>query len=421
MDILRLFWDTVDFSDHSSIGWEMTLRLAMFGHETCPTCDIDELFQWFVHFFFETMRDEYTESMCKPTLLWLQLRYSKGSLPVWLKIGPKDAIDIRMYDWTILHYRMLWLSRTAGEDVMGLVEALQCSASPNCAGKYQGASPLSESPTSLSMYSQYSFNNWLFALREVGDQAYDVFKTELEQGILYETGWSTEACQKLVDWQAGKRAGPIRMYCKLCGRYLLNLLILQPTWIYSLAQIKNGEHPEGTEWTLLENSKTPKNGISDSTEVFRTHQEPCSNSTSEVEPADRTQPAGEKRNFVLDPKILFALHTRYSTKRQTIPALHTLTAEPPPENDDGQEQSPAVEFADCILDAWASLRNEDVVCMGCWLRTFLNIEPKDVGYEGEYSGEDGDVDSETDEKQEKDTDADTFSEDDSFSPFLIHS
>ena len=385
------------------------------------TCDVYEIFQWFVHLFLETMRDEYIESVYVPVLCSLQMIYRKGSLPVWLKLGPRDAIEFRICNWTTLHYRILWISRTAEEDAVAIIEALQCGANPNCMGKHQRASPLRESPTSLSMYSQYTFNNWLFALREVGDQAHSVFKTELEQGMLYETGWSSEASQKLVDWQAGKRADSIGEYCKFWERHLPYRLILQPAWIYSLEQIRTGGEPETTEWALLERSEGLYNGTCKSTELSDTRQELCSNSSSEVESADVDETTGKKRNFDPDRRILSALHARFHTKGQRILPVHTVTPRPP-ELDDGQDQSPAVvEFADRILDAWASLKNDDVVCMGCWLRTLLDIEPREVGYEGHCVDEDTHDDLDAGSKQENDRDADADTEDDSFSPFLIHS
>ena len=66
------------------------------------------------------------------------------------------------------------------------------------------------------------------------------------------------------------------------------------------------------------------------------------------------------------------------------------------------------------LETWSSLKNEDVVCLECWMK-LLGIDPEDTLYQPfglSRSSSDADTDTDTD------TDA---SSDHDFSPLLFHS
>lgn len=396
MDTMRLFLATFDFSDPSNNGWRNIAGLVdMLGMINCEQMDVSRILRWVILQFHEDIKDNFRKDQYDKILSWLGTTYSPGILSLWLRLGPKGAIDTQFEDqFPILLDRVA--TAYESDSTLEILDALACGANPNTTCICFQASPLMESPTSLSMYSDHAFRIWLYALDAAEMDANKVFEGELRQGVLCEAGWTQETFQGLSNWEYYHEARPISYKCEICDQYFPSLA-LQPIWIYALEEIKNGKHPNSTI-LATNNPESNAEGHSDVSQELEKSEQSDLRSRDQAQSLD-TMPDDHSK---WDLDIFLALHMSFCEKMNCFLLFPDGTSRL--EGDVEDESSSEIVHFD--LNKWHSLRNQDMVCMSCWLE-LLGIDPKKTGYMPRSLFKDEDTDTATDTDTDLDTNADT--------------
>lgn len=240
MDTIRLFLDTVEFSDELSNGWRMIFNMMRDALDFRAISV--ELLRWVVPYFSREIKLHSVNQRSATISKWLA-SYETDILKVWLDTVPLEAMELACFDGlNVLSTLVIRGNREL------IVKALQEGMNPNYIGWATLASPIPESPTSLSMYSKPTFDKWCFALSKVGLSIVSVFDKALLEGPLPGAGWTQETMKKFLNWEP--KWTKVRSRCFACKNS--NGVLIQPVWVYALEEIKHRVHPDDTLWSLLE-------------------------------------------------------------------------------------------------------------------------------------------------------------------------
>ena len=103
MDTVRLFFDTFDFSDSIGNGWRIILNIVdNCAMVNCQHTGMPSLFKWLVLRFYEEIKDNIIEDEYGFILEYLACCYIPGALTLWLRLGPKNAIEAESEDGTTI-------------------------------------------------------------------------------------------------------------------------------------------------------------------------------------------------------------------------------------------------------------------------------------------------------------------------------
>lgn len=206
-------------------------RFAISKHESCL-----EFFEWLVKRLWRDCEYDVDANLFS-SLSWLIQDNCEDVLLIWLKYGPKDAIDTCFPALC----RAICRSRSVSK-------LLTAGVKPH------GVTTNNESPTSLAMHSSHAFLLWRTSLFMADIDINTVLDEDLNQGMpLRERGWTRLTLRELFDWHfediklinLDLNGGSTR--CADCT-YLSKCLMVQPLWVSALEQIKNGTRPEDTVW-----------------------------------------------------------------------------------------------------------------------------------------------------------------------------
>lgn len=415
IDTLRLFLDMVDFSDAEMTGWDIFPRLVDgYGATNCKL-DMPVLFEWLFRQFREDLKLNYQEDDFMSTFHWFAY-VMPSALPSWLSLGPSEVINTVDDEGSTALAKQLtgYIER---DSVVTLTEMLKYGADPNSKCVWPKASPKMESPTSLSLYSNYGFGTWMAALYKAGIDANKVFDKDFKHQTLSEAGWTRQNFQKLTGWKCGYDAHPGRIRCKTCP-WWIDYIRVQPVWAYALEEIKHGKDPNDTIWATSTYAKEPSEPESDFADPFDVSQKSKEGRDDNFEKQDQAENA-KGITFAWDTDIFLALHQSFCGTGNCMLMFPNGISRPEVEMDDGSSAE-AVQFD---LESWRSLKNEDLICMDCWL-DLLGVDPKKTAFKPYVEVlrslgvklPDANTDADTDASTDADTDP---SSDHEFSRFLL--
>ena len=232
IDTLRLFSDCTDFSDSKGDGWEAILgicRDTMFGIPGHCTLLLRVLQLWGVEINTNSLEDRYAK---------LAFYAFEGFLreevrDFMLNLMGKKAIDTRRYGcgYTPLQYQIArggFFTRAV----------LRRNPDLNVSVIETYFSPDEESPTSLAMYSSWTFANWRTELDYIGVNLEDFVEKELNRGPLSKAGWISETLLALFQTQHQWGGDiPLMSSCSDCSAFLEEIVI-QPYWLHLLERYK---------------------------------------------------------------------------------------------------------------------------------------------------------------------------------------
>ena len=415
MKIFRLLLDTFDFSDPSKGTWDLIDNLAECCSNEINHCQLQEtafLFEWITVQVRQDVKSDFIREEYDAILDCLSNNHSSGALAAWLKIGPDGAIETELDNGTnVLSARVIRASYCKDEQpAIGIIEALTCGADPNSVSMSISTSLKEHSPTSLSLYSTHGFNIWLIALREAKIDADAVFEKEIRQGILHDEGWTKETFQKFMDWEISHNDLPVKPRCSICTQFftMCCAAMVQPKWVYALEEIKNGRCPNHTTYALskdfdaLSHSTTNSNSSldveSDESGGQRFEKQICTEATQVVE--------DDPSEWETD--VFLALHERFCEENKCLIEFSEDISRLEGDLEDENDAVPVL----FDLETWSSLKNEDVVCMACWIQ-LLGIDSEETSYQSSEISQ-----SRSDAGADTDTDASSVHD---FSPLLFHS
>lgn len=230
IDILRLFIESIDFSQSTGDGW-VSLRFLCFspGYEDERSANI---MRWIILQCSRDIKANFIEEEYIAVLRFLRPRKS-DVLNLYLKLRPEKAIDMRFKQNG--YSRLLYEVKSA----FGLSEFLGLGADLHLLGLDSLCSPYWESPTTLAMYSSQSFAIWRAFLERSKVDIGKFIECELERGPLAELGWTSDALRKLFQWDVEREYDlGHNLDCPDCDE--IQYFRVQPYWREQLDKIKKG-------------------------------------------------------------------------------------------------------------------------------------------------------------------------------------
>ena len=106
-------------------------------------------------------------------------------------------------------------------------------------------SPYEESPTSLAMYSSWTFVDWRTELGYIGVDFEGFVERELDRGPLLKAGWTSETLLALFQTQYQWECEFLSpsFWCSDCSGELIEISV-QPCWLQLLERYKRGKDPQ---------------------------------------------------------------------------------------------------------------------------------------------------------------------------------
>ena len=248
IDTVRLFLDTVDFSDTSCDGWS-TVRSVAIGllfnlgdHE-----DNIAFFVWMLKYCLHDMRANLDmDNFCD--IIFYSLCHNDALSNVLKVLPPGDQSFIGDCGSVLL--------AVIATDLGTTNDLLMAGADPHHVGRCLWPSQCVESPTSMAMYNSKTFASWLKTLDEIGLDLKSFLDKEMKTSLLADKGWVRQTLYALFTWKfAHTAAFDFKRFviCGDCGKSILELnngIVIDPLWVHSLHEIKLGKNPEETAWAL---------------------------------------------------------------------------------------------------------------------------------------------------------------------------
>jgi hypothetical protein len=241
IDTVRLFSDTMDFSNDESDG-NIFLGVLLHWIPISLRQYPDQLIAavlWTLKFLAPDLKD----TMVEASFTWhLEKGFRWSGVDIFdLLLGLTDhGIDARSKPggYSMLLRKVVWLGTTdILREQIRIITLLKKNADPHLIGFDQAYSPRKETSTSLAMYNSRSFFNWRFALRESSVDLDTFVREELHQGPLQKAGWTEDSLMSLfeLDIPSGFQI-PDFERCELCPRYMA--VVVEIPWRRWLDKIK---------------------------------------------------------------------------------------------------------------------------------------------------------------------------------------
>ena len=248
-DTLRLFIDSMDFSEKNGDGWEVLTTLCFHTRRfDADTEAMTTLLLWMLqlsNFELKTHRigERYSE------MLGWTLGPGRGpgldeATDLLLNWGGGWIIDVPPYEmdgYTLLH-QLFAPSTTTDEEYVSAMLVRGPDLYP--LGFDKVYTPQRESPTSLAMYSSRAFAVWLCGLVNCGVDLETFADQELEQNLVVHAGWEKETLLDLFayDYRPDHHLRGL-WACNDCTKIIYRVEV-QPYWRHLLERIKQKIDPD---------------------------------------------------------------------------------------------------------------------------------------------------------------------------------
>ena len=390
VDTIRLLSDSLDFSEEDGDGWNVVDLICECTGTSNGDRDAKVAFVlWTLRLLspeFKTCfsRDQYAQ------LLWIFLYKDfelEEAIDLLLDLVGTDVVNTPVFSpgtFTLLHWYILYDLRT-GQVNRALVKGLDLHR----LGFEDVITPQNESPTSLAMYSSWTFLNWVRRLATAEVDYEKFIEQELERNSLVHPGWDKQTllylftCNPRSDLEFRDDR-----YCSDCGR--MDSFQVQPYWRHFLERIKQGIDPDDPALAKSEVGEVENADVGSIVEV-----------ASDL--SDRAHETDTAENNLLPNSS--DLSSESKSKSESKKDAH------------GYPEAVSIR-SDCVY-----ARNE-IVCIYCWLH-YRQTGTRDLRHwrlrtHGTPYRRQGTVIEELSEDEE-DEDEDEKDEDEEYSPYLIHS
>ena len=250
IDTARQFVDLVDIAGDalSGDGW-LLLYSLIYNTRTRSVQTLDasiEVLVWLVSALASELKECFFSDSCAWSLFEaLNSREPNEVIDCILRLGPVNAIDVARdpNGYSPLHYAV---SSTC-QPLFGPLLAWKPDL--HIFGYNDRHSPKPESPTSLAMYSVWTFRHWYSTILDLGVQIEDLVRQEIEKGPLSSSGWKESTLLLLFD---GSMQGLLDLFspepafvksCNDCGWRCWDMYT-QPYWLLILEDVKKGVRPK---------------------------------------------------------------------------------------------------------------------------------------------------------------------------------
>lgn len=387
-DTLRLLIDSMDFSDESGDGWKVLERLCDSRVELHGETEAKiDLLLWMLKLSSFELQTYFVEHKFAYMLQWVLEPHPvlEEASDLLLNFGGARVIDaiVPPQGYTILQKCIAWA------DTSGLISSI-LSRGPDIhrLGLGYHYTPQQETPTSLAMYSEQVFADWLSGLGTIEVDLEIFIEQELERNHVVHVGWEKDTLLDLFAYDYEHHVGLRKEFwtCSDCAQEI-DIVIVQPYWRHLLERIKRRLDPD-----------SPAQHDSEARE------------TENADLGGVVEAASSSSHLAQEPDV---------TENAPFVDLSELPSESESEWESESESESESEFegdihgypatvpiqSDCVY------AREEVICMDCWvyyIRTGTRGPPHRTGtrrppHVDEYSPS-----------------IDKSSEDE-FSPYLIHS
>lgn len=250
--------------------------------------------------------------------------------------------------------------------------------------------PHEESPTSLSMYSSWAFQDWRDGLDSIEADFEEFVEQELKRNHAVHAGWEKETLLDLFAYDYRPDFELRRSWeCSDCSRNIRATRV-QPHWRHIIERIKQGLDPDSSTQTGSEvgeeedaNSRSIAEAASESGDlslqgVSNSSPQTSSEVDEEKEVDSESEAASESGD--LSFQDFYELFSESEEDSHGYPASVSIRS-------------------DCLY------ARDEVICMGCWLHYVRYGTGRQPHARIQHSATDADEDSSSEE----------------YSPFLIHS
>ena len=236
MDTLRIFWDQMDFSEEDGEGWDVLLHCSINPR---PGEDVEDgprpdLLLWLIRLCGPDIKQHYLEDKYSNLLYFMLETTSQDVARSLLAMGNERAIDARL---SLGGYTNLHLAVASATSLLG--NMLIHKPDLHITGLDLNESPYYETPTSLALYTFFSFANWRDNLNHAGVDLYKFVNTEIHQSQLSRAGWTVQNLFAVLKHDFQLDCVSRNLYvCVDCGKRIDNLEV-QPYWQHVLEIFKH--------------------------------------------------------------------------------------------------------------------------------------------------------------------------------------
>lgn len=376
----------MDFSDRNGDGWEVFAWLCdSCNNESGETEAKIALLLWMLKLSSFELKTYFVEDRFARMLFYV-LDPRPGleeASDLLLNMGGAGLIDAFGYfnGYTILQERVAWARPR--EDIRTVL-----SRGPDFhrLGLDDFFTPQEETPTSLAMYSEWVFADWLYGLGTIEVDLEIFTEQELERNHVVHVGWKKDTLLDLFAYDYEHHVGLRKEFwtCGDCAQEI-DIVIVQPYWRHLLERIKRRLDPNSPAQHDSE-AREPENA--DLEGIV----EAASSSSNLAQEPDVTENAPFVDLSELPSESESEWESESESESEFEGDIHGYPATVPIQSD-------------CVY------AREEVICMDCWIyyiRTGTRGPPHRTGtrrppHVDEYSSS-----------------IEELSEDE-FSPYLIHS
>ena len=292
IDTLRLFTDSMDFSESTGDGWAALATLLKCVWPTEKDAHAKyALAHWMLRISSPKIRINFIEERYAQ-LLNLAFVLQDGLPRLLLDLGDERAVDAveRIGGYTVLQTDI-------GLGVNLCRELLTRGTNLHILGFDPRFSPQPESPTSLAMYSSWAFAYWRDGLYDMRVDLEDFVNQEMKQSPLLKAGWKSRTLLALFkrDFQPDFKLVSTRR-CSDCSTVPL-VMKVQPHWLHSLETIKRGEDPDSPSESKSRTHKELDESISSLPEKRHNPKLHSSNERSKRRNSSRELHCGNSASF----------------------------------------------------------------------------------------------------------------------------
>lgn len=372
----------MDFLDESGNGWGVL-------EDLCDSCNVmngeieakTALLLWMLKLLSFELKTYFVEHQFVSMLQWVLDPHPglEEASDLLLNLGGAECIDaINPFrdGYTILQSSIAYANER--KDLRTIL-----SRGPDFhrLGHDNDYSPQEETPTSLAMYSEWAFANWLYGLKTVEVNLEIFIEQELERNHVVHVGWEKDTLLDLFAYDYEPRHN--RWSCSDCLDCYFRVKV-QPYWRHLLERIKRRIHPD-----------TPAQEDSEARE------------TENADLGGIVEAASSSSDPVQEPDVA-----------ENVPFVNL--SELPSESEPESEFESESEFKEDIhgYPATVSIRSDcvyardEMICMDCW-RHYIRTGTR--GLTPVCSDDDGDS------SLDEDSPSIDESSEDEYSPYLIHS
>ena len=240
MDTFHIFWDLVSFSEEEGEGWEILIYSA--DQATCVSgehrvrCDF---LSWIIRVAGPDVKENFIEQRYNQLLGWLADLKHEDILRSFLQLVGKEAINCRE---STEGYSALLRRIAYAEDDLEFI--LRNKPDLHITGYDMSFSNDLETPTSLALYSSWSFGLWRDGLYKVGVNLEEFVIAEMQQAPLVEAGWTAETLLAVFDYDYEPDWDLDYLWiCDDCEDQIENVRV-QPYWLHKVERIRSCLDPD---------------------------------------------------------------------------------------------------------------------------------------------------------------------------------